>query len=379
MTSVGETPTINVAENIKNLKPYHPGRPIEDVKREYGLQDIIKLASNENPLGPSAAAVKAMQEACNGVGIYPDGACFTLRRDLSAHFSMDMETIVVGNGSDELIHYLGLAFLEPGDEVVQAQPTFVRYEAAAILGQSRCISVPLRNHTHDLDAMADAFTDRTRLVFIANPNNPTGTMNTGAEVNRMLSRLPSRAILVLDEAYCEYVDRPDYPDSLQLVRDGCNIMVLRTFSKIYGLAGLRVGYGIARPALIHYINQVREPFNVNLVAQAAAKASLADASQVVRSRKLNGDGKAFYYRSFDDMGLAYIQSVANFVMVNVGRPGVEVAKALERQGVIVRAGEPLGMPGFIRVTIGTPGECERFVRTLKMALGHEDANGRTAF
>lgn len=365
-----EANTIQVGENILSLKPYHPGKPIEQVQREHGLTDIIKMASNENPLGPSRRAIEAMQGACSRVGLYPDASCYELRQALSAHLEIGPECIVVGNGSDELIHYLGLAFLRPGDEVVQANPTFVRYESTAVLGQCRCISVPLRSHTHNLDAMADAFTDRTRLVFIANPNNPTGTISTRQELDRMLDRMPPQALAVLDEAYFEYVDDPDYPSSLDYVRAGKNVVVLRTFSKIYGLAGVRVGYGISTPPLAGYINQVREPFNVNLVAQAGALASLKDPEQSPRSQRMNREGKAYLYGVFDQMGLATIPSWANFIMVDVGQPAREVCRGMERRGVIIRSGEPFGMPDFVRVTIGTMPECERFVHALKEVLAH---------
>ena len=360
--------TIQIAENIRSLKPYHPGHPIEEVQRQYGLTSIIKLASNENALGPSPRAVKAMQAACTRVGLYPDGACFDLKQALSRHLDVSPEMIAIGNGSDELIQYLGLAFLQPGDEVIQAEPTFVRYEAAATLGKARLIRVPLRNYTHDLDAMAEAFSERTRLVFIANPNNPTGTMNTNREVGRFLERMPSRAILVLDEAYREYVEDPDYPDAVSLIRSGANVIALRTFSKIYGLAGLRIGYGIARPQIISFLNQVREPFNVNLIAQAGALASLEDPDQVQRSRDMNRAGMKFLTAEFKDMGLCDIPSVANFIMVDVNRPSERVAQALESRGVIIRPGANLGLPTFIRVTIGTAEECHRFAETLREVL-----------
>ncbi|MCA1596651.1 MAG: histidinol-phosphate transaminase [Chloroflexi bacterium] len=368
MTLTPSGPSIEIADHIRRLIPYSPGRPIEEVQREHGLTDIIKLASNENPLGPSPAAVSAIQKASSQVGLYPDASCFELRTALARRLSVEPSMLVMGNGSDEIIHFLGLAVLQPGDEIIQASPTFVRYEAAAIMGQCECLSVPLRNHTHDLEAMADRFTERTRLVFISNPNNPTGTMNTRSELETLLSRLPARALLVLDEAYFEYVDHPDYPDSLEYVRGGANVIVLRTFSKIYGLAGLRVGYGVARPDLIGFVNQVREPFNVNLLAQVGALASLADDSQVERSLTVNRAGMKFLEESFRKMGLEFIPSVANFLMVDVRRSSLEVCADLERRGVIVRAGAAFGMPTYLRVTVGTMPQCERFVQTLREIL-----------
>jgi histidinol-phosphate aminotransferase len=367
VTTVQPRP-IEVAEHIRNLKPYHPGRPIEEVQREYGLKDVIKLASNENPLGPSPMAVQAMQDACTQVGLYPDGACYELKQALSGHLDVSTDHIAVGNGSDELIQYIGLAFLEPGDEVIQGHPTFVRYEAAAILNQCKLISVPLSDYTHDVGAMARACSPRTRLLFIANPNNPTGTMNTDAEIRRLLGHMPDRAILVLDEAYQEYAEDARFPDSRDYVREGYNVIALRTFSKVYGLAGTRVGYAIARPNLIADLSQVREPFNVNTVAQAGAIASLHDPGQITRSIALNNWGKEFYYDACRRLGLGYIPSQANFVLINLKRPAADVAKALESKGVIVRPGAGLGLPDFIRVTTGTRDECERFVTTLEQVL-----------
>jgi len=363
-----ESIEIQVADHVRRLRPYHPGRPIEDVKREHRLSDIIKLASNENPLGPSSSVIRAMREACERAAVYPDDNCFELRQKLSKRLEVDPEMLIFGRGSDEVIHDLGLAFLEPGDEVVQAHPTFSRYEAAAILGQANCISVPLKDYTHDLDAMAAAFTARTRLVFIANPNNPTGTMNTQSEVDRLMDRLPPRAIAVFDEAYFEYVEDTRYPDTLRYVREGRPVVVLRTFSKIYALAGLRIGYGIATTPLIRFLNQVRDPFNVNVIAQAAAAASLDDPEQVERSRRLNREAKEYLLIAFRELGLEAIPSVANFLMVDTRRPASAVCKGLERRGVIVRSGEPFGMPSFIRVTTGTIPECDRFVQALRHAL-----------
>jgi len=357
-----------VKEHILDLKPYVPGKPIEEVKRELGLTEVLKLASNENALGPSPKAVQALQEAAATVGLYPDGSCSALKQALAAHWNLEPEQIIIGNGSDELIQFIGLTFLAPGDEVIQADPSFVRYEAAAILNQAKCLKVPLRNFTSDLEAMAARLTPRTKLIFVANPNNPTGTMNTRDEVERLLDRVPDHALVVLDEAYYEYVDDPDYPDSLQYVREGRNVIVLRTFSKIYALAGLRVGYGLARPDLIGYLNQVREPFNVNSLAQVAALASLQDPEQVERARRMNREGKEQLYRAFTELGLPYVPSQANFVLVDVKRDSRQVFAALLRRGVIVRTGDIFGLPTHLRVTVGKPEENERFIAALREVL-----------
>jgi histidinol-phosphate aminotransferase len=376
MTTTDAPPTAVplVAENILRLKPYVPGKPIEEAQREYGLTDFCKLASNENALGPSPLALAAIRDAAVNVGLYPDAACYQLTRDLAAHWGVEPENLIIGNGSDEIIQFLGLAFVQPGDEVLTARPSFVRYEAAAVLNGGIPVEVPLRNHRFDLEAMAERLSDRTRVIFIANPNNPTGTMVTRAEVERFLDRVPEQAIVAMDEAYFEYVDSPDFPDSWEYVRQGRNVFVLRTFSKIYGLAGLRVGYGMARPELIRYLHQVREPFNVNSLAQAAACASLRDPDQVERSRRMNREGKAMLEAAFDAMGLPYAPTEANFILVDVKRDSRDIYEALLRRGVIVRTGDVFGLPTHLRVTIGTAAQNERFLQALRAVLA-EGADG----
>src|SRR5712692_2537442 len=335
MTTTDAPPTLVplVAENILRLQPFVPGKPIEEAQREYGLTDFCKLASNENALGPSPLALAAIHDAAMNVGLYPDAACYQLTRDLAAHWGVEPENLIIGNGSDEIIQFLGLAFVQPGDEVLTARPSFVRYEAAAVLNGGILIEVPLRDHRFDLEAMAERLSDRTRVIFIANPNNPTGTMVTRAAVERFLERVPERAIVAMDEAYFEYVDTPVFPDSWEYVRQGRNVIVLRTFSRIYGLAGLRFGYGMARPELIRYLRQVREPFNVNSLAQAAACASLRDPDQVERSRRMNREGKAMLGAAFDAMGLPYAPTEANFILVDVQQDSRAVYEALLQRGV----------------------------------------------
>lgn len=354
--------------SIHNLVPYVPGKPIEEVQREYGITDIIKLASNENPLGPSPKVIEAMKAAVENARLYPDGSCYALVQRLAQYWNVPADHVAVGNGSDELLHYLGLAYLRAGDEVVLAHPSFVRYESAAVLNECRCVRVPLKNYTHDLEAMADAVTERTRLLFICNPNNPTGSINTRAEVERLLDRVPDRVLVILDEAYYEYVESPDYPDSLEYVRQGRNVIALRTFSKIYALASLRVGYGIARPEIIWAINQVREPFNVNSIGQVAALASLDDPDQVERGRRVNRDGRSYLYAACERLGLPYVPSQANFVFIDVKADSRVVFQGLLRRGVIVRTGDIFGLPTHLRVSIGTAEENARFVRALEEVL-----------
>lgn len=353
---------------VNRLVPYSPGKPIEEAKREFGLTDVIKLGSNENSLGPSPMAVEAMRSALGDLHLYPDGAAYSLKTALSDRLDLPRDSITAGNGSDEIIHYLGIAYLRPGDNIVQGDPSFVRYESAAILNDTECIKVPLKNLTHDLEAMADAVTGRTRMVFLANPNNPTGTMNTRTEVERLLDRVPDSVLVVLDEAYAEYVERDDYPDSVQYVRDGRSVIVLHTFSKIYGIAGLRVGYGLARPDIIRAVEQVREPFNVNSLAQVGAVAALGDSTHVRRSRLSNAEGKRAFCAAFDRMGLPYAPSEANFVFVDVERDCRPVYQALLRKGIIVRTGDIFGLPTYLRVTIGTAEENARFLRELEAIL-----------
>jgi histidinol-phosphate aminotransferase len=360
-----------VPEHILSLRPYVPGKPIEEVQREFGLTDIVKLASNENPLGPSPHAVGALTEAALNLALYPDGACYTLVNALCAHLDVSPENLVIGNGSDEIIHYLGLAFLQPGDELLTGDPSFVRYEAAAGLNQAKFVVTPLKEHTFDLERMADAITDRTRLIFIANPNNPTGTIVRRREVERFLDRVPEQAIVVMDEAYYEYVDDPDYPQTWEYVREGRNVVILRTFSKIYALAALRVGYGLGRPEIIHALHQVREPFNVNSLAQAAAVASLQDPEQVRRSWTSNRENRDYLYAEFRRLGLPYVETQANFVLVDVKQPCKPVYEALMRRGVIVRTLG--GLPTHLRVTIGRRSDNERFLHELEAVLADSPA------
>jgi len=357
-----------VSENICRLKPYVPGKPIEEVEREFGITNVVKIASNENPLGPSPKALAAMREALEKVALYPDGACFYLKNALARHWGVKDTELVIGNGSDELIRYIGVTFLSPDDECIQGDPSFVRYESAAVLNNCNCTMVPLKDFKHDLDAMADRITEKTRLIFVANPNNPTGTAVTAKDVERFMSRLPKRVIAVFDEAYYEYIETPDFPRMLDYVRDGANVIVLRTFSKIYGLAGLRVGYGIARPEIIECLDQVREPFNVNSIAQVGALASLDDEEQVERSRRVNSEGKRFLYREFEAMGLPYVPTEANFIFLDIKRDCRPVFTELLKRGVIVRTGDIFGLPTFFRVTIGTEADNRRFIQTLREVL-----------
>lgn len=361
-----------VRPSVMRLRPYVPGKPIDEVKRELGLAPdfpIEKLASNENVLGPSPRAVEAMQRALQDVWLYPDDGCFELKNALAAHWSVTPDHLIIGNGSDEIIHFLSLALLdrERGDETIIADPSFVQYKAAAMLADCPFHLVPLTSDMrHDLPAMRERVNERTKLIFIANPNNPTGTIVSRREFEALLDELPPHVVVVLDQAYYEYVESKDVPEGLDYVRDGHNVVVLHTFSKAYALAGLRVGYSIARPELTRYLSQVRGPFNVNALAQAAALASLGDAAQIERARAMNAAGKRQLEEAFAAMGLRWVPSEANFLLVDCGRDARFVAAELMKRGVIVRVG--FGPETWLRVTVGTRAMNERFITSLREIL-----------
>jgi histidinol-phosphate aminotransferase len=355
---------IPVAEHIRTISPYVPGKPIEELERELGISGSIKLASNENPLGPSPKAVMAIKKAVDGLNRYPDGSGFYLSQALAKQLGVDLGQVLLGNGSNELIELAVRTFVQAGDEVVSADPSFVVYRMITQAASGTNVIVPCRDMTHDLDAMADAITPRTKLVFIANPNNPTGTMNTKNEMERFLARVPDHVLVCVDEAYFEYVTRADYPDAIDYLREGKNVLSLRTFSKIYGLAGLRIGYGITKPEIAELMNKVRQPFNTNSPAQVGARAALSDRKHVEKSVTLNNEGKQLLYREFDRLGITYVPTEANFILFESKSGSKELYEALLRKGVIVR---PMG-PQRLRVTIGLPDENKRFVAELEAAL-----------
>ncbi len=352
---------ITVSENIKSISPYVPGKPIEEVERELGITGTIKLASNENPLGPSPKAVAAVKKALEGLNRYPDGSGFYLSRALAGKYEVDISQILLGNGSNELIELAIRTFTLPGDEIISADPSFVVYKLVTQAAGGTNVIVQCKDMRHDLECMAERITPKTKIVFIANPNNPTGTMNTRAEMDRFMQRVPGHVIVAVDEAYFEYVTHAEYPDSLEYLREGRNILALRTFSKIYGLAGLRIGYGITTSEIAELINKVRQPFNTNSLAQAGALAALADRKHVEKSVALNNEGKQFLYQSFQQLGISYIPTEANFIMFETTQDAKEVFNTLMKQGVIIR---PMG-PKRLRVTIGLPEENKRFVAELE--------------
>jgi len=356
---------IKVSQDILKIKPYVPGKPIVDLERELGISDSIKLASNENPLGPSKKAVRAIREALKEVGRYPDGAGFSLREALADHYKIAKEQVILGNGSNEIIELLIRTFVMPGDEVVMAQPSFSVYRLIVQAGHGKSIEVPLKNGVHDLEGMAEAITGKTRLIFVCNPNNPTGTIVRKSEVDTFLGKVPEDVLVVFDEAYAEYVTDSAYPDSLALLKMGAPLITLRTFSKIYGLAGLRIGYGISHPEIIAYLNRVRQPFNSSLPGQRGALAALSDEVHFKNSKTVNQKGKDYLCRQFEAMDVSYFPSQANFICFylqgKLRLSGEKIQNALLKEGVIIRY---LG-GGLLRVTIGRPSENQRFIKALK--------------
>ncbi len=347
---------------------YEPGKPIEYVARELGLDPAgtIKLASNENPNGPSPKAVAAAKRALEQGELYPDGGCFALRQKLATEYGLGADQFVIGNGSNELLELLGHVFLGPGDEVVMGDPAFVVYKLVTLLFGAKAVEVPLVNHRHDLAALARAITPRTKLVFVATPNNPTGTANSETELLAFVRALPEHVICVVDEAYAEYVEKA--PDLRPLIAEGRKVIGLRTFSKIHGLASLRVGYGYASPSFAGLLNRVRQPFNVNAIGQAAALAALDDREFAQRCAQDNRVGLAQLEAGFRALKLEFVPSVANFILVKVG-DGLKVFDALQRRGVIVRPVKSYGLPEWIRITVGTKAQNERVLAELKTILG----------
>jgi len=370
-----KTNKFNVKEMIRpscsGFEPYIAGKPVETIKRELGLKKVVKLASNENPLGPSRKALAAIRKASGLLYYYPDSNSWLLRQALAKKFKLRPENVLFGCGSDELIELMARLFFKPEDEIVISEHAFIRYKMAGDLMGSKVVTVPMKNYTHDLEAMARAVTPRTKAIFIANPNNPTGTYNSAREVERLLSRLYARPgalpLVIFDEAYYEYArTQKDYPETISYLSRYPNLVILRTFSKIYALAGLRVGYGFASPEVVDYIDRIRPPFNVNTPAQVGAVASLEDNAQVKKGVKLVEEQKKLLYRELEKMGVPFIPSATNFILVDVGpRRGQEMFRQMLRKGVIVRAMDEYNFPSHIRVTIGLPEENKLFLKALK--------------
>ena len=354
---------IQPPDYIRVIQPYVPGKPLEELERELGISHSIKLASNENPLGPSPEALKAIRGSFDDLNRYPDGAGFYLKKALSETLAVSEEELILGNGSNELLDIAARTFITADDEAVMGAPSFVVYGMAVQSVGGTSVQVPLKNYTHDLAAMADAITPKTRMLFLANPNNPTGTYTTKDEFDRLMDNVHDNMLVVVDEAYYEYVSAPDYADSMKHFRAGRNVLILRTFSKIYGLAGLRIGYGIAKKEILTDMNRLREPFNTNAIAQKAAFAALRDKVHVTHSRTINDEGKQYLYQELKTLGISCVPTEANFIYVPM-EDSLTLYNRLLKKGVIIR---PMG-PKAIRVTIGLPEENRRFIEALKEVI-----------
>jgi histidinol-phosphate aminotransferase len=352
---------------LRDLAVYEPGKPIEETAREVGVDPtaIIKLASNENPLGPSPKAVQAMRTALENAHLYPDGSGFYLCKAIASKLGLNSENVILGNGSNEVIEFLGHAFLNPGDDVITCQYAFIVYKLLATAFSVRTIETPSPDYQQNLDAALEAITPKTRLIFIPNPNNPTGTLVSQGAIERFMSRIPDSIIVVFDEAYFEFLDDP--PDTLRYVRERRNVVVLRTFSKVHGLAGLRIGYGIARRDLIEILHKTRQPFNVNSIAQAGAIAALDDEAYLRETKRIVDQGLAFLQQQFAEMRIPFVPAVANFVMVNVG-DGCAVFEKLLQRKIIVRPLKGYGLPEWVRISVGTMEQNKKLIAALKAVL-----------
>ncbi len=351
---------------VEAIKPYEPGKPIHEVERELGLRHVVKMASNENPLGPSRRALRAMRRALREAHLYPDGSCYDLRKRLAEELGIADNQLIIGNGSNEIIEFLARGFLSEGDQVISSASTFLVYPILTKVCGAEYIEVPMKDFRYDLRGILDRITDRTRLIFIANPNNPTGTYVTRDEVEDFLTKVPKDVIVCFDEAYIDFVEAKDFPYLLfQVKTERPNLIVLRTFSKSFGLAGLRIGYGMGSPELIGYLHKIRQPFNVNSIAQAGALAALDDRLFLWRTKHLVARGRKYLYRRLRRLGMRHVLSEANFVLIDMERDADEVFQEFLQRGIIVRSMKAYGLPTWIRLTVGKRSENARFYRALK--------------
>jgi len=359
---------LSVPDYIMSLKPYAAGKPLEELEREYGITDAVKLASNENPLGPSPLAIKAIQQAVKGLHRYPDGGSYYLRERISKYLGVKKDNIIFGNGSDDIIAMLARVLLQPGDEAVLPRPSFLFYEIMIRSSGARPVEVALKEGLTDLDSMLDHIGPKTRLIFLTNPHNPTGTLVTKEALDEFVRAIPADVALVIDEAYIEFVREPNCPKSLDYLASGKTVVGLRTFSKAYGLAGLRIGYGLMSPFLAEILNRIRQPFNVNSLAQAAAIAALDDRAFLQKTVKLVSEELAFIYAGLEARGIEYLKSQANFLLIKVGKDANKVFENLLRLGVIVRSMTSYGYPDCIRVNVGLHDENVRMLEALDKVL-----------
>lgn len=368
----------NEQRGLSEIKPYVPGKSMEELRREYGLTDVIKLASNENPLGASPKALAAMKAVLSEASYYPDGQSYELRQALAVHLGVAFEQVTIGNGADGLIMQTELAYLNDGDEVIVSRSSFPVYDIYAHVMRATLTKVPMKDYRLDLTAMANAITDRTKLVFVCNPNNPTGTIVTSGEVETFMQHVPDRVLVIFDEAYVELVDSTEFPDSLRYVRDGQNnVMALRTFSKVYGLAGIRIGYAVAGAETLAPLFKVKEPFAVNRLAQAAGIAALKDDGFLKRTVETNSTGREQLYRGFERLNLQFIESHTNFVLVKVGSQALSVQQRLLEYGVIVRPCTAYDLPDFLRISLGDTAQNTRLLTALEETIHEKQGFDKT--
>ena len=359
------SPYNQVSSGLRGLKPYDPGKPLEDLEREYGISDAIKLASNENALGASPKVIDLLKRECMNLHRYPDGAGYALKQVLASRHNVGVDQICLGNGSNDVLDMLARVFVNPGQNGVISQHAFIVYYLSLVYVQAEIRVVEAKDYGHDVESMTEAVDENTAIVYIANPNNPTGTWSRANELCKLLSHVPQSVIVVIDEAYAEYVDKPEYPDCTQWLTEYPNLVVTRTFSKIFGLAGLRIGYSVASPQINDLMNRVRQPFNCNSLGMAAAIVALEDAEHSERSRQLNLVQLQFLRRGFAELGLDVIESVGNFVCVDLGQPAMPVYELLLRSGVITRPIGGYGLPNHLRISVGTKAENIRVINAFE--------------
>lgn len=353
---------------LDNIDSYVPAKSLQQIEKELGLDKIIRLAANENTMGCSPNVKVAIQENFQNIFLYPDGFCMELRDELSKLYDIEENKLIFGNGSFELLSLVAQAFINPGEESIIPEPSFGWYKVVTLAMNGSIVSIPLKNHAIDLREVQRNITDKTKVIWLCNPNNPTGTFFDSDQLEKFLEGIPTRIVVVLDEAYYEFVTSDRYPNSLDFIEKYSNIIILRTFSKVYGLASLRVGYGIANPEFIKFLNKIRLPINVNATAQVAALASLQDVDFKNACIENNNLGKEYYYKSFDELNLEYIPTQTNFIMVNVEKDSAIVVDKMLKRGISLRGGHEFGMPTWIRISIGRPRENELVIQKLKEVL-----------
>ncbi|MBN1314511.1 MAG: histidinol-phosphate transaminase [Anaerolineales bacterium] len=357
-------------KGLDQIKAYAPGTPIEEVQRRYGIQNVIKLASNENAGGTSPLALEAIRNSIDRLNFYPDSQCYNLRKALANHYNLDIEQIIAGNGSDGLITQVCLAYLDHECSAIVSESSFPVYDTFTYIMGAKLVKTPLVNYTINLEAMADAVTEETKLIFVSNPNNPTGTIVTKSQVQAFMEKIPDHVLIIFDEAYHELVTSNEYPDSLEYIREGReNVMVMRTFSKVHGLAGIRLGYAIAMPSILAPLNRSKEAFAINLLAQAAGIAALEDTEFIKRTVESNRASLQWLYGEFQRLGLEYVESHGNFVLVKIGPNATQVLEEMLKRGIIFRSCQGYNLGEFIRVSVGTAEQNAIFVETLENILG----------